>query len=528
MYGLDLAGLPTALYERISDDREGKRLGVKRQDKDGRKLIAKLDLKLVEEHVYTDNDISAGPTSKKYRADYERMLQAVRDRKIEVVVAYSTSRLTRRPREAEDLIDLALEYGLILIFVKSPYYDLTTADGREAFRKDAARDTGEVDRLQERIARQKLEDAEGGLWNGGTRTYGYGKVVGYDPVAEKDILDYNALVEHEVEVLKECKPRTLGGESSTYIVRDLNTRGEPSAKGKKWTQNTYKRTMLLERYVIFDAAGHDPECTCLDNPEGNGTRLHHEERHRAVWPGIFTTEDHEMLRTVFGAINVKWSNNGKIKGRTYLLSGLTECGGAWPDGRYCGADMYGQGKKYGGKYVRRYAGKKWNNHGEQVCCNTVFRIAEPVELLVSEAVLERFDSPEVAKALAGTNNEMRVTELVQTIAKWSRRKDELAAEHAMEPLEGYRTMVATLKGQIEDAQNELTSLRSEKAKSLLLPKEGGLRNVWKTASMEWKHAVIRLIVEKVVITPCRPGSRMWPNKEGWRFDPSSVTIKWLH
>src|SRR6266852_3246624 len=144
MYGLDLLGLATALYERISDDREGKRLGVKRQDKDGRRLIDRLGLHLSEEHVYTDNDISAGPTSKKHRERYAHMLQAVRDGKIKVIIAYSTSRLTRRTREAEDLIDLALAYGVKFIFVASPYYDLTTADGRESFRRDAVRDTGEV------------------------------------------------------------------------------------------------------------------------------------------------------------------------------------------------------------------------------------------------------------------------------------------------------------------------------------------------------------------------------------------------
>src|SRR5258708_10812707 len=144
MYGIEIIGLPTALYLRISDDREGQRLGVKRQEQDGRSLISRLGVHLTEDHVYTDNDISAGPTSNKPREGYDAMLQAVRDGKIKVIVAYSTSRLTRRTREAEDLIDIAVMYGVKLFFVASPYYDLTTRDVLESFRRHAVRDTGEV------------------------------------------------------------------------------------------------------------------------------------------------------------------------------------------------------------------------------------------------------------------------------------------------------------------------------------------------------------------------------------------------
>src|SRR5947208_9269167 len=153
----DLHGQPAGIYLRRSADREGKRLGVKRQEKDNRSLAERLGVKL--HRIYTDNDISAGPTSKKPRDDYDQMLQDARDGRLKVIIAYSTSRLTRRTREHEDLIDLAVRHGVRFYFVASPTYDLNTADGREAARTAAARDTGEVERLQERLVRKKLEAA---------------------------------------------------------------------------------------------------------------------------------------------------------------------------------------------------------------------------------------------------------------------------------------------------------------------------------------------------------------------------------
>lgn len=62
------------IYVRISDDREGGGLGVKRQEDDCRLLAASLGWKVVE--VYVDNDVTAADRRKK-RKDYIRMLEDV-------------------------------------------------------------------------------------------------------------------------------------------------------------------------------------------------------------------------------------------------------------------------------------------------------------------------------------------------------------------------------------------------------------------------------------------------------------------
>lgn len=534
MFELELIGLPAALYLRISDDREGQRLGVKRQEDDCRHLINRIGVVLTEGHRYIDNDISAGPASNKQREHYDAMVQGVRKGYIKVIVAYSTSRLTRRTREAEDLIDLALEYGVKFIFVASPYYDLTTADGREAFRRDAARDTGEVDRLRERIIRKKLEDAREGKTKGGRRTYGYGKVIGINPVTGKEICDPYQVRDDEIAMLQEGKQRTLGGEAQMSIIKDWKQRGVKTSLSGNWSVGRFKLTLLNESYVQFDPTGHPTDCPCLTNAATGGTRIHHNNRHRAKWPAVFSRAEHDAMAAAFNARDIYWSNKSNPSCRSYLLTGIIRCGGFWRDtdrqGQRCGGVMYGQGKKENGRYIRRYACKKWDRYGSRIGCCSVFRIADAVEMFVTEQVLYRFDSPAVAEALAPAENEDRMAEVVQELAGLQARREQLAAEYAAGEHEkdDYRVMLNTLKERVTNAESVKKQLLSAKAKSLAVPTDGGLRKVWEQAGTAWRASVIKLVVEKVVIHPGRPGGKRWPDQKGWRFDPDLVEIVWLH
>ena len=62
------------------------------------------------------------------------------------------------------------------------------------------------------------------------------------------------------------------------------------------------------------------------------------------------------------------------------------------------------------------------------------------------------------------------------------------------------------------------------AKQLLLPERGRLRDVWDTASLEWRASVIKLLVKRVVIDPGRPGGGLYEGR--WRFDPELVKVEW--
>ena len=532
----DIKGQTAGILVRISDDREGRALGVKRQEEDTRHLAERLGVKVVR--VYVENDISASAIAHKERSDFDDFMSDWLNGVFKVPLAYTTSRLTRDNLVAENIIKAARQTGVSPIYVASPWCDLNTAAGRRMYRNQAVNDTGEAEDIQERIQRKKLADAKEGKESGGRRRYGYGKVIGTNPATGKEVRDPYQVIDEEIAILQEGKRRVLAGDSQFTIMRDWKVRDVKTSLGCHWTVGRFKRTLLNESYLIFDPTGHPTDCPCLLNPETGGTRLHHDERHRAKWPGIFTHAEREAMISVFNARErAYWSTSGKLKGRTYLLTGIVECGGTWPDtekqGQRCGGEMRGQGKVYDTKqgriYQRRYACKKWDRDGSRVGCCTVFRLADAVEEFVSQQVLERFDSPDVAQALAPADNEERMAEVVQELAELQVRREQLAAEYAAgeHDKDDYRVMINTVKQKIEAATAEKKRLLNAKAKSLAVPTDGTLREVWDTASLEWRASVVKLVVEKVIINPGKPGGKRWPDKNGWCFDPSLVEIVWL-
>jgi site-specific DNA recombinase len=100
-----------AIYSRISHDPEGRQAGVEWQEQDCRQMAAERGWTVLEP-VYRENDTSASTRSRKRRPVFEQLLQDVEHGAVQVLLAYSTSRLTRRPLEYERLIELTSRTGL--------------------------------------------------------------------------------------------------------------------------------------------------------------------------------------------------------------------------------------------------------------------------------------------------------------------------------------------------------------------------------------------------------------------------------
>src|SRR5262245_5785530 len=79
------------IYLRISDDREGRGVGVDRQREDCEALCRRRRWKVLE--VFEDNDTRA--TDGKVRPRYSALQDRVADGDVDVVVAYETTRLWR-------------------------------------------------------------------------------------------------------------------------------------------------------------------------------------------------------------------------------------------------------------------------------------------------------------------------------------------------------------------------------------------------------------------------------------------------
>lgn len=80
------------VYCRISQDRTGEQAGVARQKKDSEALTQQRGWDVTD--VFIDNDLSAA--GKTTRPGFERMLRAIDGGEVDIVIAWTLDRLTRK------------------------------------------------------------------------------------------------------------------------------------------------------------------------------------------------------------------------------------------------------------------------------------------------------------------------------------------------------------------------------------------------------------------------------------------------
>lgn len=283
-----------AIYARISDDPEGREAGVARQVEDCEALIERLGWAMAPYKPFIDNDISASTLSSKRRPAYEELMGRVRDGEVDAIVFYTNGRLTRRPREYEDLIELFLRTGVVLKSVKSVDADLSTADGRMIARVLAAQDAAEAERISERVSRAFVQRRADGQMMPSSRAFGF----------EKGGVDIN---EEEATLIREAVNRVVNESWSLgMVVADWNKRKVPNLRGGGgWSRATVKRAISSPRTAGL--------ITC------NGEILG-EAKER----GIITPAEREQ---VLAALRARIRNGGvSYKQRQHVLAGFMVCG----------------------------------------------------------------------------------------------------------------------------------------------------------------------------------------------------------
>lgn len=486
---------------------------------------------------YKDNDISASEFGTKTRDDYWRMVNDIKnwpareDAEVKlVIVVTEMPRLYRQLEELLDLIKLAETTQLKGIWTTDGEgYDLSTPEGYHRAVGAVNNARLETKRASKRQLRKKKARVTEGRYIGGQRRYGFEGAIKdeHGNIVNRERINV-AEVPEEIDHWRDWYDRILAGESQASIVHDNNARGIPSPQGKKWTVGNFRRVITQEAYIVFEPDDdHLEDCPCLQNTPGNGTLYHATsgERHRAVWRGLLTRQERDLLDTALSAKSQAWGH-GLVQGRKYLLSGLICCGGTW-NGKPCGSAMYGTGRTLtSGTYQRRYRCKSHDNHLDRVACGKIFRSAEPLDLFISEAVLHRLDTPEVARLLAPQDDRDAVDELSRKILAQRKRRDLIADQYArgeIESLQDYKRMRATAETELEKLQNQRSKLRIGSA-AQLLPADGLVRQAWEAGDLAWRRSVIQLVVERIVVHPSKPGGKVLWN--GYRFRPEDIEIIW--
>ena len=487
--------VPAAIYCRISRARDSSTLGVDRQEPPTRLLCERLGWRV--ERIFVDNDLSA--YHNKRRPDFDEMLAWARDGHIRAIASWDADRLTRKPRENEDLIDLAERYGIQLATVTGEY-DLATPSGRLHFRIKGAIARHESEHRGERIRLKQEELARAGrVGGGGTRPFGYMDDRVTPHTFPFCLLDSRETVEGgEVQLIREAAERVLLGEALHAILMDWMERGIPTITRKPW------RTAVLRRLLL--------------SPRIAGLRQHQGATiGKAAWPAIIDDVTHERLKVLL-TDPVRQLNGGKLA-RSYLLTGLVHCG-------VCGQKLVARPRADKRRCYCCPTGVNFNG------CGKIRRLAEPVENLVREQLFAALDSREWDSALqaaarAAEEGEAREPELLASLKANDAALEAAERAHFIErDLDGkpilsrprFLRIKQQLEASMEETRRKLARVIGDQALALF-PKGGQeLRATWEAGGLSWRRAFLTTYIDRVVLLPCVRGLN--------KFDPTKVSIIW--
>jgi DNA invertase Pin-like site-specific DNA recombinase len=458
------------LYARISSDRDGDGLGVRRQELDCEALAERLGWLVVDRYV--DNDVSA--YRGKARPEYRRLLEDIAARQLDALVVWHLDRLHRHPRELEDFFEVIDAAGGVKMATVSGETDLGTHDGRLMARIQGAVARKESDDKSRRVKRKAQELAAAGkVSGGGTRPFGY------EP-------DKRTIRESEAAVIRDCVTRLLAGESIRSLAADLNARGVPTVTGRPWKTQTL-RTILM-------------------NPRISGQRTHHGEIANPVadWPAIITPAQTQQIRA-------KLTDPARRTNRTarrYLLVRLLKC-------ERCGETLVSRPTSNG---TRRYVCAKGPNFSG---CGRTYIKADELERFVTEAVLYRLDSPELAAALNGASDDPDAERLQALVDEEQAQLDELARLHGEKQigLSEWLAARAPVEQRLTAARKQLGRLGRATVLNGHVGNGAELRERWAGLDLTRQTAIVAAVLDHVVVGPTR---RQGSN----RFDESRLTPVW--
>lgn len=467
-----MPGIRAAIYARISKDDDGKALGVQRQIEDCRRLAAAKDWRVIEpaELLYVDNDKSA--YNGKDRPGYGRLLADIDAGKIDALVVWDVDRLTRMPRELEDIIDLADKKQTALASVGGEF-DLATPSGRAHARMKGVFARLEVEQMSRRIQRKTLERAEKGIPHGFV-PYGWQRVVEHDEegrrISSRDIV-------HPVQAaaVREAIRRLLEGESQRSIVADFNARGIPSPRGMAWEGTMLRQVVLRERNA--------------------GLRVHQKREQakrgskpvigRGDWEPIVDEQTYDRLLAL-----LKGNRGPTTTARKHLLTGIAKCGRCDPP-----------------TPMRPLVGQAHHGTVSAYACPKCFirRKMDDVDEVVQEAMLDLLERPDTRAALAGTD-EAKVQEALDS-AEAIRARLNLAADNYADGLidgEQLARITAKLRPELERYES---AARAQSAHPDLMDlATPDIRKRWAGISLDRKRALIRALVE-IKVRPLGSGKR---------------------
>lgn len=461
----------TAIYVRISEDTTAERKAVQRQEEDARSEAAERGWEVAE--VYCDNDTSA--TRSKVRPEFKRMLADIRSGTVQAVIVWDGDRLSRTPREGEDLIDLHDSHGLQIISMGGAR-DLSTPTGRRDFRNDIANARYETDKMARRLKRKFAQNAAEGKPHG-RAPYGFQRVDG------RDVPD-----DENADVVRLMARFVLARYSLRTIAAFLNEHGVPGPEGPAWNTTIIRQVLL--------------------RPANAGLR-----QHRGVVVGnsngqpILDMDTFEAVRDILTDPSRKQNHAGPTV--KYLLGGIAVCG-------RCGGPM----RRVMGRMTTNKSTGAVKRQPPAYQCSACFRVRRKqsdVDAKVEGVMIGILSRPEMLAELApkadrGEDVKRLRAERDRIDVKLNEAADQFAADELTG--EQLKRITAGLRERRVDVERHLKAVEPQSVLHTLTGADAAAK--WKSAPLEAKREAIAMLAT-VTILPSGPGRA---------FDPDDVRISW--
>jgi DNA invertase Pin-like site-specific DNA recombinase len=453
------------IYARISVDYDGTTRSVESQEEDCRWAVQDDHPDWRVGEVFRDH-AKSGWDPKVYRPEFEALMARLESGASQGVMVYDLTRFTRKPIEGERLLALA-KRGVTICSITTSY-NLTTADGRAAFRNELTRAAQESDKISERVRRGKRNKARRGKSNASWRGFARD---GYLPAPEgwergepRERVSREQLAQEQA-IVKDLAERILAGETLMALARELDARGVRTVTGKEWLSVDIRQ--MLEAPSLAGLITHNGQIV-----------------------GTMEQGPHALDRDTWERLQLHFASRKRGRPPTkYLLTSLLTCG-------RCGGTLHGRPQvnrrpypdgEVARQYWCAYSPGGVNGKG----CGRLNIDQRFADAVVEQAVLERLGDPRHAARMA--RRAAAAAEARQEVVAELRRLEADAEALASKTLAwGFERVDAAMR----PIDARLTTLRERLATLDATEDQDGTayedaREEWRVANLATRRAMVR-------------------------------------
>ena len=311
--------MKVVLYARVSSEKQDTDLSLTAQLKAMRLFAQSRGYEVLKEYI---DEAETGRTTA--RPAFREMIAAARrpGKSFEAILVWKYSRFARSREDSIIYKTMLRKNGVQVISINEPTEK--TPMGRFMEGMIEGLDEFYSDNLGEEVTRGMRESASRGFYLSYRAPYGYSKVKVTDSGKIRTKLELNPT---QAPVVMNIFKSVVSGKGVIEVVRELNAKGVPSAKGKNWTKGTIYFMLTNEIYTGTVVWGR------------NSKRGLEPVKVPGACPAIIDKETFHAAQAMMASRAPRVVHPRVVSSR-FLLSGLARCG-------YCGRALTGQEAKSG-------------------------------------------------------------------------------------------------------------------------------------------------------------------------------------